>query len=102
MVADTMNVRRVGVGELKAKLSAFLRLVQQGDIVVVTDRGREIAEIRKPGRVAPGMSAYEKMVAAGRIVPPTDPDASLDWLYEPGPKLPPGTAQRHIGHERGD
>lgn len=94
-------MRRVGVGELKAKLSAFLRLVRAGDTVIVTDRGREIAEIRKPGSLAPGQSAYDRMVASGRIVPPTDPAADLSWLREPGLGLPPGSAQEAIDFERG-
>ena len=39
----------VGIRELKAHLSRYLRLVQDGESVVVTDRGREIAVIEAPG-----------------------------------------------------
>ena len=39
----------VGIRELKARLSHYLRLVQDGESVVVTDRGREIAVIEAPG-----------------------------------------------------
>ena len=39
----------VGVRELKAHLSHYLRLVQSGERVVVTDRGHEIAVIEQPG-----------------------------------------------------
>ena len=39
----------VGVRELKAHLSHYLRLVQSGESVVVTDRGHEIAVIEQPG-----------------------------------------------------
>jgi len=39
----------VGIRELKAHLSSYLRLVQNGESVVVTDRGREIAVIETPG-----------------------------------------------------
>jgi len=33
----------VGVKELKAKLSSYMRLVRKGEEVIVTDHGREVA-----------------------------------------------------------
>ena len=36
---------RVGVAELKASLSAYLRRVRAGESVVVTDHGRPIAKL---------------------------------------------------------
>ena len=41
-------VRTVNIRALKDKLSAYLRDVQRGDVVLVTDRGRVVAEIREP------------------------------------------------------
>jgi hypothetical protein len=41
-------IRTVNLQTLKAELSAFLRHVQRGDVVLVTDRGRVVAEIRQP------------------------------------------------------
>jgi antitoxin (DNA-binding transcriptional repressor) of toxin-antitoxin stability system len=41
-------LRTTNIRTLKDKLSAFLRDVQRGDVVLVTDRGRVVAEIRKP------------------------------------------------------
>lgn len=41
-------IRIANVRMLKDKLSAFLRDVQRGDVVLVTDRGRVVAEIRQP------------------------------------------------------
>ncbi len=96
-----MNVRRVGVREFKSKLSAFLRLVQEGESIVVTDRGRDIAELHKPGLVAPGVSPYARLVASGWIRPPIEPE-DFSWLDEPGPGLPAGTAQELIDFERGE
>lgn len=40
----TMN-QRVGIAELKAKLSEYLRYVRRGQIVTVLDRDTEIARI---------------------------------------------------------
>jgi prevent-host-death family protein len=38
-------MKQIGVAELKAKLSEFLRLVQDGESIAVLDRNREIAQI---------------------------------------------------------
>ena len=38
---------RVGVRELKNRLSRYLKLVRQGEVIVVTDRQEVIAEIRQ-------------------------------------------------------
>mgnify|MGYP006311753883 CR=1 FL=1 len=53
----------VGIRELKAQLSAYLRQVKAGGTVVITDRGKPI----------------------GRIVPLTEPvEAQLESLQEAG------------------
>ena len=39
-------MRAVGIRELKNRLSEYLRQVQNGERVLVTDRGRVIAELR--------------------------------------------------------
>jgi len=51
VTGDYIDVMKaVGVRELKAQLSRYLRDVVAGDVVLVTDRGRVIAELRTPGR----------------------------------------------------
>jgi antitoxin (DNA-binding transcriptional repressor) of toxin-antitoxin stability system len=46
----------VGIRELKNRLSLYIRKVEAGDVVIVTDRGRIVAELRPPGQAAyPGM-----------------------------------------------
>jgi antitoxin (DNA-binding transcriptional repressor) of toxin-antitoxin stability system len=41
-------VKAVAVKELKNRLSHYLREVATGEIVLVTDRGRVVAELRRP------------------------------------------------------
>ncbi len=41
-------MKAVGVKQLKNQLSRYLKLVQEGEIVYVTDRDEIIAEIHKP------------------------------------------------------
>lgn len=41
-------MRAVNIRDLKDRLSAHLRSVREGDVLLVTDRGRVVAEIRQP------------------------------------------------------
>lgn len=45
-------MQTVGIRELKNKLSAYVRQVEAGDVVLVTDRGRVVAELVPPGHGA--------------------------------------------------
>jgi prevent-host-death family protein len=48
---------KVGTKELKNRLSHYLRLVQQGESVQVTDRGAVVAELRAVREVESGDDA---------------------------------------------
>jgi antitoxin (DNA-binding transcriptional repressor) of toxin-antitoxin stability system len=41
-------MKAVAVKELKNRLSSYLREVKNGEVVLVTDRGRVVAELRQP------------------------------------------------------
>ncbi len=41
-------MRAIGIRELKNQLSRYLSLVKRGEIVLVTDRGRVVAQIGPP------------------------------------------------------
>jgi antitoxin (DNA-binding transcriptional repressor) of toxin-antitoxin stability system len=80
----------VGIRELKARLSAYLRRVHAGDSILVTDRGRVVAEIRQPGASAVP-SAYPELEARvrrgkARLGAANSPDAypALEPLLEDG------------------
>jgi antitoxin (DNA-binding transcriptional repressor) of toxin-antitoxin stability system len=45
-------MRAIGVRELKNRLSEYLRLVRGGERVLVTDRGKVVAELGPPGMSA--------------------------------------------------
>ncbi len=72
----------IGIRELRQRASEYLRRVQAGETVEVTDRGRPVA------RIVPILKgAYEQMLEEGRIRP-----ARAD-LLELGAPLPlPGGA----------
>lgn len=46
-------MQAVAIKELKNRLSAYLREVARGEIVLVTDRGKVVAELRRP---TPGLA----------------------------------------------
>ncbi len=67
MVAPSKSV---GSRELKTRLGTYLRLVREGKTLIVTDRGRPIAELRplSPDHVGFETRLYE-LAAAGVIGP---------------------------------
>ncbi|HLK11180.1 MAG TPA: type II toxin-antitoxin system prevent-host-death family antitoxin [Candidatus Binatia bacterium] len=65
-------MKAVAVKELKNRLSAFLRDVARGEVVLVTDRGRVVAELRRPSSerlVGPVEQALERLHVEGALVP---------------------------------
>ena len=89
----------VGIRELKARLSEYVKRASAGEVIEVTDRGRVVARLSAPGPVPadfpyPGMlrDAAEGRVKLGRY--PLTPDL-YDWVDEDA-GLPEGTTQTLI------
>jgi prevent-host-death family protein len=64
-------MRAVGVREVKNKLSEYLRIVAEGETVLVTDRGRVVAQLAPPPTHAPPAlsedEALRRLAAAGKV-----------------------------------
>jgi prevent-host-death family protein len=95
----------VGIRELKDKLSAYVRKVEAGDIVLVTDRGVVVAELVPPGQgslpgVHPGL--LELARRDGLRLPTRPHDPTLFDLPRPRIDLGGMTVQDLIDWERGD
>jgi antitoxin (DNA-binding transcriptional repressor) of toxin-antitoxin stability system len=94
-------MKAVGVRELKDRLSEYLRLVKNGEEILVTDRGDVVAELRQPTpRAALPYPGLLEAVSRGRarLGKPNRPD-----IYgATGAVAPPGTAQRLLDEERGE
>lgn len=58
----------IGVRELRRDASRWLARARAGEVIVVTDRGRPIAQL---GPLAETAGGYRGLVAAGRIAPGT-------------------------------
>jgi antitoxin (DNA-binding transcriptional repressor) of toxin-antitoxin stability system len=97
------GMKTAGVRELKARLSSFLRDVAAGEVVLVTDRGRVVAELRPPGATEQGASPadlrYRKLVDRGLLRPAAAP-GSLDWASQPRLRLRRGTSRELLDAER--
>jgi len=94
-------MRTVGLKVLKNRLSEYIRLAQSGEIVLVTDRDRVVAELRPPqGR---GPLASDAMLAEAM---------RRGWLSAPlmvgegppgrSPVAPLGDLLRELDADRGD
>ena len=96
-------MRTAGIRELKARLSAYLREVQHGETVLVTERGRVVAELRPPGSAdaaaTPAERRYQALVERGWLRPAAEPKAD-PWGALPRLKLPAGTAAALLAAER--
>ena len=95
-------MRTIGIRALKAQLSSALRDVQRGEIILVTDRGRVIAELRSPGSVAVHGTATERAITelatSGRLRL-----AEERAQYQVSPiKARPGLAQELLDEDRGE
>lgn len=80
-------MRKVGVKLLKNKLSEYLRLVADGEVILVTDRDQVVAELRAPTPATREVLQDEKLAdlvrrglitparGKGRPMPPLPPDS---------------------------
>jgi len=96
-------MKAVAVKELKNRLSAYLREVATGEIVLVTDRGKVVAELRRPTRemqLGAVDDALERLHAQGALVPGL-PQAR-DAYQQTRVKLVGTTTQELLDAERGE
>src|SRR5215217_8063887 len=96
-------MKTIGVRELKARLSQALRDVAAGDVLLITDRGRVVAELRSPDATGRVVSRQERALARlaeeGQLRLAERPRHA----YRASPlKSPTGLARTLIDEERGD
>jgi prevent-host-death family protein len=99
-------MRVVGVKQLKAKLSEYLRDVRRGEVFLVTDRDRVIAELRPAASdVLPPIDdvaeMLEQLQQAGDVTAAPLPKEGWSWPGA-GLGLAPGTAAALLDAERAD
>ncbi len=97
-------MKAVGVKQLKARLSEYLRAVKAGEIVLVTDRDEVVAELRPPRQPPPSLEsedALQSLADAGDITRARRSKGRWRWKAA-GMGLEPGTAQALLDELRAD
>jgi len=77
-------MRSIGVRELRQHASKYLRDVERGETIEVTDRGRLIALLVP----VPSTGQIERLAASGRLVPAAADLLELGEPLEPAPGVP--------------
>lgn len=76
------DMRAVKISDLKARLSAHLQRVRQGEEVLVCDRREPVARI-VPIRLEDGSEQERRLMARGVLAPPLK-KSPLSWPDPPG------------------
>ena len=101
MIHDSSGPRRVK--PMLERLGA--KVWDPSKVVLVTDHGRVVAELRLPGvadrAASPDELRYRRLVEAGRLVPGARAEARA-WPPAPSVRLAPGSAAGLLDAERGD
>lgn len=90
-----MKTDRVGVRELRQNLSVYLRRVQAGETLEVTERGRPVAILAPPPESA---SILDRLGAERRLIPAS---GELGELLPP-PGEPSDRLSRALEEERAE
>ncbi len=99
-------MKAVGVKQLKARLSEYLRHVRAGETILVTDREKVIAELRPAVRRAPRhqdsiKELLDSLAERGDITRAGLPKGKWTWKVA-GMGLAPGTAAELLNQVRSD
>ncbi len=99
-----MTMRTIGIRELKAQLSRTLRDVRDGDVYLVTDRGRVVAELRQPtvpsaADLSPVDQSKLRLAASGEL---RVAERTRVAYRSDGPAAADGTAQAWLDWTHGD
>jgi antitoxin (DNA-binding transcriptional repressor) of toxin-antitoxin stability system len=94
-------VRTVKIADLKARLSAHLQFVKDGEEVLVCDRDQPVARI-VPCHSSDLSEQEQRLVARGALSPPAQKRPSrVDWPEPPGP-VPDEVMEKVWQEERED
>lgn len=98
-------MKAVGIKQLKARLSEYVRLAKGGDTILVTDRDEVVAELRPPRRPGPPpaeiLETLEALAEAGEVTRSTLPKKGWTWKTR-GLGLPASTAEAILEELRAD
>lgn len=98
-------MKAVGVKQLKARLSEYVRLVKAGETILVTDRDEVVAELRparRQHRTSDDLEeVLQRLADAGEVTLPSVRKGRWSWRAK-GLGLPSGEAQKLLDEIRAD
>jgi antitoxin (DNA-binding transcriptional repressor) of toxin-antitoxin stability system len=90
------GVKVVGIKQINARLSEYVRLAKAGQTVLITERDEVVAELRPARRQAsvagPLDDVLDALAMAGDVTRAAQPKGPWTWRSR-GLGLPPGSAQ---------
>jgi antitoxin (DNA-binding transcriptional repressor) of toxin-antitoxin stability system len=76
-------MKSVGIKQLKARLSEYVRLARGGEVVLVTDRDEVVAELgparHQAGEAGSLEATLERLASGGQITRAGEPKAGWSW-----------------------
>jgi antitoxin (DNA-binding transcriptional repressor) of toxin-antitoxin stability system len=98
-------VKAVGIKQLKARLSEYIRLVKAGQTILVTEREEVVAELRPARRQGAPRETLDELIEglsdSGELTRASLPKG--DWTWRPrGLGLSEGTALALLDELRGE
>lgn len=97
-------MKAIGIKELKARLSEFVRLVKTGETILVTERDEVVAELRPVRRQPPRETledVLDSLAASGEITRSALPKKNWTWKAR-GLGLSPEIVQRILDEIHAD
>jgi len=83
-------MRTVKISELKAKLSAHIELVKNGEEVLIFNRDKLVARLVPGGDLDAYDELEQRLIASGQMTPPSDPRNLKGFIPKPaGNKMIP-------------
>jgi prevent-host-death family protein len=76
-------MRVAKISELKAKLSAHIEFVKQGEEVLILDRNKPVARLVPAGAAEDGDTRMKRLIAKGIIIPAKDPQNRAKFIPVP-------------------
>lgn len=81
-------MERVSISRLKDQLSAYLKKVQDGQTLLVTDRNKPIARLEPVAALADEDAHIARLIALGIVSPPKAPPLSIEEIRRMRPVAP--------------
>jgi antitoxin (DNA-binding transcriptional repressor) of toxin-antitoxin stability system len=99
------GVKAVGIKQLKARLSEYVRLAKMGETVMVMERDEVVAELRPARRTPPAADSVEdvldRLAQSGAVTRAARSKKGWRWSV-PGLGMPDGTARSVLDDVRGE